>query len=173
MAWPKGRPRSPETIAKMSTPERPIEERYREKVDQRGPDECWPWLASTRDDGYGQIGVGGRRTNVAHRVGWTLTYGPIPLGAVVDHRCHNEDPACPGGACAHRACQNPAHWRLATRGGNVLAGKSLPARNALKTHCNAGHAFDAANTYVRRDGYRDCRRCKAERQAAYLARKKS
>lgn len=157
----------------MSKPRRSVEERYWEKVDKRGPDECWPWKSPLRPDGYGQLGVKGNRPEVAHRVGWRLAHGPIPPGAAVDHTCHNEDPACSGGVCAHRACQNPAHWRLTTQGGNVLAGKGIPAANAVKTHCDAGHLFDAANTYVRPDGYRDCRACKRDRQAAYVARKKT
>jgi len=37
------------------------------------------------------------------------------------------------------------------------------ARNAHmgQTHCAHGHEFTEANTYVRSDGSRDCRRCHA------------
>lgn len=166
MAWPKGKPRSLETIAKLSSPKRPLAERYWEKVDKRGSDECWPWIPAVRKDGYGQLGVGGGRSDVAHRVGFALVNGPIPEGGTVDHNCHNIDPHCPGGVCPHRACQNPAHWRLITRGENVLAGKSHPALNAVKTQCPEGHVYDAANTYLRPDGGgRDCRKCRAAAEA--------
>lgn len=157
----------------MSKARRSVEDRYAEKFQRRGDGECWPWTAAIAE-GYGWMGVPWqRRPEPAHRVGWRLLHGPIPPGGTIDHTCHNEDPDCPGGECPHRACQNPAHWRLTTRGKNVLAGKGATAVNAVKTHCDAGHLFDAANTYVRPDGYRDCRACKASRQAAYLARKKA
>lgn len=167
MAWPKGKPRSPETLAKMSQARRSLSDRYWAKVDKRGPAECWPWTASLTPSGYGQIGVHGqRRPEPAHRVAYALAYGPIPADAVVDHACHNQDPTCPGGPCTHRACQNPAHLQLNTQGGNVLAGKTLSALNAVKTDCPAGHPYDAANTYLRSDGGgRDCRKCRAAAEA--------
>lgn len=33
-------------------------ERFLNKVDSRGPDECWEWTASTDKDGYGQFSLG-------------------------------------------------------------------------------------------------------------------
>ena len=41
---------------------------------------------------------------------------------------------------------------------------------ARKTHCVNGHPFDEANTYVRANGERNCRRCAAERESAKRAR---
>jgi hypothetical protein len=38
-----------------------------------------------------------------------------------------------------------------------------------KTHCINGHAFDEANTLVKRDGERACRACGRERMAAKRA----
>ena len=36
--------------------------------------------------------------------------GELGEGESVDHRCHNEDPSCPGGLeCAHKMCHNLAH----------------------------------------------------------------
>jgi hypothetical protein len=172
MGWPKGVPRSPETIAKLSGPRKSLEERYWAKVDVRSPDECWPWKRKAMKTGYGAIGVGPGRSAPAHRVGYELAHGPIPSGLVVDHECHNQDPDCPGGPCKHRACQNPAHLRLRTQGENVLAGKGFAPVNAAKTHCDKGHAFDEKNTYIRpSDGWRDCRACKAATQRRYLERK--
>lgn len=31
--------------------------------------------------------------------------------------------------------------------------------NAVKTHCDHGHAFDSANTIIRGNGFRQCREC--------------
>lgn len=139
-----------------------LEERYQAKITRLGPYDCWPWKAGKDSDGYGRISVGGRagRMVAAHRVGWQLAFGPIPMARDIDHDCHNRDLACPGGPCAHRACQNPAHWCLATRGQNVLRGRSLNAQRARQTHCKRGHLYDQANTYIRPNGNRNCRRCR-------------
>lgn len=54
---------------------------------------CWLWNGaprSTRDpEGYGQCGMTfpHRKESAAHRVSWTLMFGPIPEGLLVLHRC--------------------------------------------------------------------------------------
>lgn len=70
-----------------------LAERFWPKVDVRGPDECWPWTAKSRQQGgYGAIRVDGRIER-AHRVAYRLTYGELPDGVVVRHRCDNP-PCC-------------------------------------------------------------------------------
>lgn len=78
-------------------------DRFWSKVDRRGDDECWPWLASVRrkDEGYGAFYLNGRH-QPASRVAYMLTYGDIPPGVVVCHRCDNPP------------CCNPAHLFLGT-----------------------------------------------------------
>lgn len=39
-------------------------------------------------------------------------------------------------------------------------------RNARKTRCPCGHPYDLDNTYIRPDGGRECRRCRANRRMA-------
>ena len=40
--------------------------RFWARVDRRGPDECWLWLAAKDPCGYGEIGIN-RRVERAHR----------------------------------------------------------------------------------------------------------
>lgn len=69
---------------------------------------CWVWNRSLNWDGYGHTSLGGRSTTV-HRVSYLIYNGDIPQGMVVRH-------CCPGGE--NRACVNPAHLILGTRGDN-------------------------------------------------------
>jgi hypothetical protein len=73
--------------------------RFWSKAVQQG--DCLVWVAARNHGGYGQIYWDGRK-QTASRVSYTLAYGPIPEGMLVDHICRN------------RACVNPDHLRLAT-----------------------------------------------------------
>jgi hypothetical protein len=86
---------------------RPLVERFWEKVDRRGRDECWPWKASTCGLGYGHIDNGGRAV-LSHRLAWRFANGPIPKGLLVCHHCDNPP------------CCNPAHLFLGTKVDNGL-----------------------------------------------------
>lgn len=86
-----------------------LEERFWAKVDKRGIFDCWPWMASTGNDGYGHIGEGGRSRKLlaAHRVAYELVNGPIPDGQCVLHECDNPP------------CCNPTHLFLGTQTENI------------------------------------------------------
>lgn len=89
-----------------------LEERYFAKVERRGDDECWPWLAARAkrfEHGIIYVGKDGDRNVIwyAHRVGWLLIYGVDPGSHVVRHTC---DVAY---------CQNPGHWLLGTQADNI------------------------------------------------------
>jgi HNH endonuclease len=125
------------------------------------PSGCWSWQGA-RVRGYGR-GWRGRHWR-AHRLVWTLLVGPIPDGLTLDHTCHNDDLSCPGGAeCLHRACCNPEHLALATRGDNVRNSRRWQRPRVLRTCCRRDHEFTPENTYVqvRADGSqaRMCRAC--------------
>jgi hypothetical protein len=68
-------------------------ERFWAKVDSSGgPDACWPWTGSTFIGGYGQFSPTHATTITAHRMAYTLTYGPIARHLYACHRC--DQPIC-------------------------------------------------------------------------------
>jgi hypothetical protein len=90
----------------------PWQERFWARVDRRGDDECWPWIGSIDEFGYGRMDF--RRhmkvTERAHRLAYFLAYGPVRPGFVIDHLCRN------------RGCVNPSHLEVVTRGENMRRG---------------------------------------------------
>jgi hypothetical protein len=83
----------------------PPEIRYWSLVQIGDPDECWPWLAACRDDGYGAFTIDAPYTNhpgkqmAAHRAGYQFVHGvSLMPHELVLHTC-----------IGHRWCQNPMH----------------------------------------------------------------
>jgi hypothetical protein len=123
------------------------------------PSGCWEFGGYITPHGYGQLS----RNIGAHRLAWEIENGcPVPAGLVIDHLCHNADPACNDSvACRHRRCVNPAHMEAVTSAANVMRGKSVGPINAAKTHCAHGHEYTPENTYYRPDRYgRICKTCR-------------
>lgn len=83
-------------------------ERYWSKVDIRGVNECWPWLASKGGGGYGHIYLNGAYID-SHRVAFSVYHGTIAPGMCVLHSCPDGD---------RRDCCNPLHLREGTKQDN-------------------------------------------------------
>lgn len=89
----------------------PLKDRFWEKVDVRGPDECWPWIAAKDQKGYGVIGNGKGSTVRAHCYAYTEKNGPVPKGKMVIHSCPHGD---------RKDCCNPGHLRIGTAKDNAM-----------------------------------------------------
>lgn len=133
------------------------QDRFWSKVDRRGPDDCWEWMASKSPKGYGYFSVWSikRSPLPAHRVSFMIANGSIDDGMFIDHTCRN------------RSCVNPGHLRQVTPLVNTLENSlSRPYLNTLKTHCPKGHEYTSENTkpnvdkkYPDRPPARICRTC--------------
>lgn len=131
---------------------------------------CWEWTGPLTSAGYGGMiwwRPGQAKEQGAHRVAYVALVGEIQAGLIIDHRCHNEDPDCPGGpACRHRRCVNPAHLEPVTAVENLLRSPLAHAAiRAAVTTCPQGHEFTPENTY-QPPGPRPHRTCRTCRRAA-------
>ena len=66
-----------------------LADRFWVKVNAHDADNCWLWKGARSRDGYGSIQRGTRKQGSAraHRIAWELTFGPIPDGKFVAHKC--------------------------------------------------------------------------------------
>lgn len=125
---------------------------------------CWMWMGAMSVAGYGRIRWRGV-WRAAHRVFYEMYKGPIPEGMQVDH------------VCKLPACVNPDHLDACSPVENNLRSSSPSARNAKKTACLRGHAFDAANTIITMSHvgnriHRACRECRRNNDRARRAKRR-
>ena len=112
--------------------------RFWKWVDKSG--NCWMWTAGyNKKTGYGSFSLNGKNIG-AHRAAWELTYGKIPDGMDVLHRCDI------------RRCVRPDHFFLGTQADNNkdrdAKGRSRWHLPEFQTHlrrpkefCKRGHAL--------------------------------
>jgi hypothetical protein len=111
-------------------------------------DNCWIWTGYKNSAGYGNLSLNYGEKK-AHRYAWAVTYGQIPAGMFVLHRCDNP------------SCVRPDHLFLGDQKANVqdMMTKGRWAGRRLGTHCPHGHEYTVDNIVVRKTGGRACRTC--------------
>ena len=133
-----------------------FETNFWKRVNKRGSKGCWLWLGCKTRAGYGHMIRNNHIRKFPHRISYELTGKIIPEGYTIDHICRN------------RLCVNPNHLRAVTLRENVLAGNTIAAFNAAKTHCINGHEFTLENTALSNNGRnRKCKECNNIRQRAF------
>lgn len=98
------------------------------------------WAAPSRD-GYAHLRAHGK-TQLAHRLSWTIHKGPIPIGLLVLHRCDTP------------ACVNPDHLFLGTDATNN-ADKTAKNRQARGERMKRGMTAERALLVFRDKSSRD------------------
>lgn len=93
-----------------------------------------------------------------HRRMWIRKNGPIPAGLFVLHKCDNN------------RCCNEEHLFLGTQAENIADAVAKGRMRGMNwTHCIHGHEFNQENTYIRKEGRRVCKKCRAERMRKYVS----
>lgn len=135
--------------------------RFLARIKPRG--ECLVWTGCVNPAGYGFLSINNRPV-LAHRVAWALTFGPIPPGLCVLHRCDN--PPCVGATIDHLF--------LGDRQANTL---DAVAKRRLwqqrRETCPKGHHYAGANLGLQHSGRgRFCKACRSLSDHARYLRKK-
>lgn len=80
------------------------DERFNRRVWKTGPDECWEWMGSSNNSGYGTLNYNGK-TVQAHRLAAYLA----GIVSTIEQPKNRKTPEFVKHHCGNRKCCNPAH----------------------------------------------------------------
>lgn len=118
-----------------------VEERFWAKVVKT--DSCWIWTAGKTVGGYGSFRIRHPRTKtLAHRIAYELTYGSIPDGLFVCHRCDNPPCVRPDHLFLGSSAENTADAKTKGRITGRPRGTTLSAEaaRAIRRAHTLGHS---------------------------------
>ncbi len=115
---------------------------------------CWCWIGAKNEGGYGTVNDG-QRVWIAHRLAWVMLVGPIDSDIHLHHLV--EELGCIGPNCV-----NPYHLEPLSPEEHVWRNPdNITMVRANSDFCERGHELTADNVYIRRNGSRQCRKCRA------------
>ena len=112
-------------VYKPKPPRLTLEQKFWQRVDRGGADQCWGWKGCIGKNGYGRCWTGDR-PEYAHRMAYIYAVGGIPDGMEVIPTCSN------------RSCCNPAHLKLGTAADRVHK-RDASGRNGAYKHAGENH----------------------------------
>lgn len=128
--------------------------RFWGKVNKTSGDGCWEWSGSKRspkpERAYGSFHYRGKNI-YAHRLSYMNSFGEIPNGMEICHRCDNP------------SCVNPDHLFVGSHLENMRDCFSK-GRRPSSPYCKRGHSFTPENIKTRKNGSRRCLECLRQEQ---------
>lgn len=136
----------------MRTRNKSFEESFWARVDKRENNQCWLWIGSITNSGYGTM----EHKDFTRKIRATHASLFIATGKMPTYVMH---------LCDNPPCVNPEHLRQSDHKTNMadMVQKNRN-RNQYKnrTHCSKGHEYIDGNFFIyikKGKSYRHCREC--------------